>query len=212
MSRTSYAEHVDASSFGPHALDSATPELRSNFCDRLVKPGQGPLRDASFLNAVLDLLRAVLQPKLMFLGMLTNGGKTVNTCLAFQNGGRIKNFSYALADSPCATVLGPQSMCIYPDEVASLFPLDRELRRLGAMGYVGMPLLSRSGEQIGIIAAITAHPIANLDEVRSAFQLFGSRLSLELELAISGEDEPTGVAEAMQVEERRIVEAVQQAS
>lgn len=212
MDGTQYSEHVDSSSFGRYAIGSAPGALREQFCERLVKRGEGPLKDATFLNAVLDLLRTVLQPKLMFLGMLSTDGRTVTTCIAFQDGERIKNFSYALENSPCATVLGPQSMCIYPDEVAALFPLDRDLQNLNACGYVGMPLLSRGGEQIGIIAAVTVHPIRNLEEVRSAFRVFGSRLSLELERAITGEEDFGEVAEAVVAEELALIEAVRQAS
>lgn len=212
MPHEAYSEHIRKTSFDPNVIETAPESLRATLSDRLVKPGQGPLQDASFLNAVLDLLRAVLQPKLMFLGTLSADGKRVSTCLTFQDGERAPNFTYTLADSPCATVLGPQSLCIYPDDVATLFPLDRALQKLGARGYVGMPLLDRSGEQIGIIAAVTAHVIGNLDEVRAAFQVFGGRLSLELERAMSGKDDSEAIAKQLGREERRITNAVKRAS
>lgn len=76
----------------------------------------------------------------------------------------------------------------------------------------GMPLRSRDGEQIGIIGAVTVHPIRDLDAVRSALRVFGTRLSLELERAIAGESATDDIAEAVRAEEQRLLEAARQAS
>lgn len=207
-----YTERIESASFGLAEVPGAPDVVRGGFCDRLLQRGEGPIDDVAFMNAVLELLRALLQPRLMFLGLLTNDGRSVTTCLVIEDGKRAKDFTYALADSPCATVLGPQAMCIYPEDVAALFPLDYALQRLKAQGYVGMPLLARDGRQIGIIGAVTAHAIRDLDAVRSALRIFGRRLSLELERTISDADAAEEIAEAIRREEQQLAVAMREVS
>jgi hypothetical protein len=161
-------------------------------------------RNTAVMASLLDSLERVIDPTLLFLGVLSEDGRDVTTFMTYQDGERAANFSYKLENSPCATVLGPQALCIYPDDVAAIFPLDVALQRLGARGYVGMPLLSRAGEKLGIVAAVTDHSITNLDEVRGALKLFGRRLSLELERSLSGEDVSAELTEAISLEDARL--------
>ena len=65
---------------------------------------------------------------------------------------------YAIRDTPCAEVLQGK-ICYYPNDVAALFPRDRDLQEINAVSYVGIPLYSSTQEVVGHLAVIDTKPI-----------------------------------------------------
>jgi hypothetical protein len=184
-------EIVRRSTFGASGVRPLARESRRAPLSRFggLRAETAPRDD--YLEAVVDYLSAVIDPIAFYVGTLDPGGQRIRTIIAAREGERVDNFTINLADTPCSAVLGPQALCIYTDGVADLFPRAHHLRALGAEGFVGMPLLSRDGAKIGIVAAVTQHPIENIDEIRSALYTFGGFLSLVVErqlLAAAGAD------------------------
>lgn len=199
--------HVDPSVFDP-LITSTHAGCLLRLC------GNGrPLPSGEFFDAVMQLMIDVLDPALMFVGAL-DADDSAHTVVAYRGAKRTENFTYRLTDTPCSEVLVPRGACIYTEDVAELFPRSAQLRALEAQGYVGMHLRSRSDEQIGLIAAATAHRIGNIAEVRAAYYGFRCRLALELErilLHAAGAD-TTDIERAITGEERALCHALSSAS
>lgn len=203
----SLIEGVDYHSFGASVLDTLSAEPKNDCIHCLEETQSAGLQGKQFLEAVMRLIWTVLEPKLLFLGVCSGDGKTVKTVITYQDGKRCKDFDFAIAHTPCSDVLGPQSLCIYPSDSAALFPRAERLQMLKAEGYAGMPLFSRDGTRIGVLTAITDHPIENLEEVRGVFTVFGARLSLELERLLADRAHRQEVMHAVKREEQMLLEA-----
>lgn len=203
-------EAVDRFSFGLTALQPLVEMDRREPLDRFRTAAATAPSGAPFFEALLAFLWAVIDPVMLYVGVLEPPGETVRTVVAIRDGKRVENYPINLADTPCAAVLGPQAMCIYTDSVADLFPRTRGLRTMNAEGYVGMPLFARDGTKIGIVTAVTAHPVENIDEIRSALYTFGGRLSLELErhLKTTAGGDTTEIDAAIEAAERALASAL----
>jgi len=100
--------------------------------------------------------------------------------LAFVLDGEIReNFEYAIAGTPCETVVG-RSFRIYPSKLGTVFP-DDELARLGFESYAGYPLNNTMGEPLGLIAVISRKPMADPGFIESVLKIFAVRAAAELE-------------------------------
>lgn len=207
----SLVEGVDYSSFGASVLGTIPATPRNDCLGCLSESQHAGLEGRAFLESVMRLIWTVLEPRMLFLAVVTRDDAFLRSIITYLDGRRTEGFTYPVAHSPCSSVLGPQALCIYPSDVAGLFPRDMTLQRLRAEGYVGMPLLSRSGERIGMLGAITVHPILNLDEVRGVLKVFGTRLSLELERMLADDDSRADVMGALHEEEQRLLRAADSA-
>jgi hypothetical protein len=104
-------------------------------------------------------------------------------------------------------VVGPQSICVYSSGVAELFPEDADLITMGAAGFLGMPLFSREGRKIGLLAIMTTQPLEDADTLTALLRFVGTRTSLELEYELAtanANDEATGLADLLAEEDARL--------
>lgn len=87
---------------------------------------------------------------------------------------------FDLAGTPCANVRETRSFCSF-NAAAERFPQDNFLRDYGIEFYIGLPVISSSGEVIAVINAMSDRAI-NLNEGDRLFlQAMASRVRLELE-------------------------------
>ena len=88
--------------------------------------------------------------------------------------------SYPLPGTPCGTLVGKR-FCVYPSGVATSFPDDADLVRMGAQGYAGYSLLDRHGRPLGIVSVLSRRPLDHLDVVEAILQIFAVRAAAEIE-------------------------------
>ena len=91
-----------------------------------------------------------------------------------------ENFEYSLQYTPCDNVAN-DSICVYPENICSLYPKDQLLIDMGIEGYIGTPLHDSKGEVFGLVVALYKQKIENVESVTSLFELFSGRISAEIE-------------------------------
>jgi PAS domain S-box-containing protein len=96
------------------------------------------------------------------------------------NGEVVDNVEYALKHTPCS-ILVNDSVCIYPENVCSLFPDDQMLIDMNIQGYLGVVLHNSNQQTIGIIVALYETQIRNSAFVQTLLELFSGRISAEME-------------------------------
>ena len=136
-----------------------------------------------FFPALVQQLSKALNVTYAFVSEFCVDRTKVRT-LAFWAGDHFEeNFEYAIADTPCETVLaGELYHCA--DHVADRFPLHRkELEGLGVQSYLAIPVTNASGQVLGHLAVMgrTGMELEQLD--LSVFKVFGARAGAELERA-----------------------------
>ncbi|MFC1742914.1 response regulator [Candidatus Riflebacteria bacterium] len=93
---------------------------------------------------------------------------------------KVSDFTYKLAASPCENVI-EKGYCFYPEGICELFPEDKELIDLHAVGYVGIPLRGNKKQPIGVLCAISRNKLKLSDYTEALMNIFEARAVSEIE-------------------------------
>ncbi len=100
--------------------------------------------------------------------------------LAFWAGdGFADNIEWALAGTPCQGVVGGQ-FSHYPTGVQRTFPADLPLVELGAVSYLGVPLLTPDQHVLGHLFVMDTRPMPGVPRNLALFRIFAARAASEL--------------------------------
>ncbi|MFO7567664.1 MAG: hypothetical protein R6X02_33795 [Enhygromyxa sp.] len=140
--------------------------------------------DHAYLTWLVEFLRDLGGVSYAFVGELVGENEDrVQTIALSTPAGPGENFSYDLADTPCATVLANTHACVhYPGAVAPQFPKDTMLVDMGIESYVGLGLLGASGRVNGLIVVLDTKPIPadRLGALEQLLQVFRARTEAAL--------------------------------
>lgn len=115
------------------------------------------------------------------VGVLSNDNPDEVSTLSFAISGTLgPNFTYALKGTPCERVIG-RDICYYRSSVAKLFPEDAFLREHGIESYIGVPLFTSAGKEIGIVAMCDQKPLENEASALSLITILSARVATDLE-------------------------------
>lgn len=102
--------------------------------------------------------------------------------LALVNGNELQtNYRYSLKGTPCEPVIRDARILHHPDNVADIYPEDRELKSLGVRSYLGVPLLDTDGTVLGHLAVMDQRPMPEQPEGLAVIQIFAARAAAELQ-------------------------------
>ncbi|WP_304525398.1 EAL domain-containing protein [Halomonas sp. I5-271120] len=134
----------------------------------------------SFFSELAVCLARILRVDHVIVACIDPSDNTMARTLGLWSRGRLlNNFSYPLAGSPCERVIRNEP-CHYPEKVCAVFPDDDLLADLAVESYLGMPIIDRSGETLGLIAVLDAGPLWSPDIAREALRIAAMRVGAEL--------------------------------
>lgn len=132
-----------------------------------------------FFNALVKQLNEALEADFTFIGKLCNDSD-IQTLSVFSQNAIQPNFSYSLAHTPCATLIGNDSCC-YSDKVTELFPDDKMLVEMGVSGYLGVSLFDSKKQAAGILVSLFKRPIKDAFFKETLLLIYASQAGGELE-------------------------------
>jgi PAS domain S-box-containing protein len=101
--------------------------------------------------------------------------------LAFRlDGAWVEGYERAIDGTPCELVLERRRLLHIADRVLEIFPQEADLRRLGAVSYMGVPLTDLDGEVLGHMAVMDRVPMPEMPETVAVFEIFAARAAAEL--------------------------------
>jgi PAS domain S-box-containing protein len=101
--------------------------------------------------------------------------------LAFRLGDEwVDGWEMVVDGTPCETVINTVGLVHYPDNVVALYPNDPELQRLGAVSYMGVPLLDADRRILGNLAVLDTRPMPAEPRALAVFRIFADRAAAEL--------------------------------
>lgn len=102
--------------------------------------------------------------------------------IAFRLGGDwVPHYEYDVRGTPCGAALEKRDLVIFPDRVLDVFPEENDLRAMGAVSYMGAPLLDEAGQRIlGHVGVLDTRPMADADGYARVFRIFANRAGAEL--------------------------------
>jgi PAS domain S-box-containing protein len=91
-----------------------------------------------------------------------------------------EGFSYDVRESPCGVAV-TKGFSLFPDSVCELFPENDVLRKLNAVGYVGVPLKGNSEKAIGLLCAISRSRLNLPERADHVMRILAARAAAEIE-------------------------------
>ena len=101
--------------------------------------------------------------------------------LAFMLGGEwVPDYETPIDGTPCQRVIENQRLLHLPERVLELFPDEANLRRMGAVSYMGVPLQDLDGSVLGHMAIMDVRPMPEDPVKLTLFEIFAGRAAAEL--------------------------------
>ncbi len=106
--------------------------------------------------------------------------KTLRSRAFWHRNAWVEGYEYKIPGTPCEPVVEQARLVHYPDEIIRLFPLDPDLPKLGAVSYMGVPLMAADGTLLGHLAVLDSKPMP-ADKLKfAALRTFAARATSEL--------------------------------
>jgi PAS domain S-box-containing protein len=126
-------------------------------------------------------LADILGVAIAFVAVFADPARTQMRMLAFRLDGKLRTpFTYPLAGTPCAMVVGSQFRCV-PSDARREFPRDDLFARLGLESYAAYPLNDAAGAPLGLIGAMDRKPLRDVALCEAILKIFAMRAAAELE-------------------------------
>jgi formate hydrogenlyase transcriptional activator len=133
-----------------------------------------------FMRHLVKNLALSLRVEQAFVAEFAGANDRVKT-IAYWSGGEWQpNVEYPLSGTPCERVVAGE-FCLYPDDVAALFPDDTALAAQGVRSYLGVPLRGADGRTLGHLAALDTRPMEGDPRGLAIFEVFANRARVEIE-------------------------------
>ena len=94
--------------------------------------------------------------------------------------GYFGDYEYHITHTPCEPVINERQLFHVPDRVIELYPQDPDLKPLGAVSYLGVPLLDTDERILGHLAVLHTEPLPEDPRVIAIFNIFAGRAAAEL--------------------------------
>jgi PAS domain S-box-containing protein len=161
----------------PRDSDEAPLDLNTL---RQIVQGTAATTGEEFFKTLVEHLARALQTKCAWVTEWLEDDRRLNS-LAFWLGDKhIDEYVYDVAGTPCEPVIENRTLAHVPDRVIDLYPDDPDLASLGAVSYLGLPLLDTNGAILGHVAVLDDKPLPE-DQTRIAvFKIFAGRAAAEL--------------------------------
>ncbi|MCG8427038.1 MAG: PAS domain S-box protein [Chromatiales bacterium] len=161
-------------------LDATERQQTQNALLALAQNASTMMDDEFYRSCVRDLAH-MYDVHYASLGIFADETRqTIHTLALWQNDGWVENVAYPLAGTPCEEIVQGDPQLI-PDGVMQRFPDDSFLQREGIQSYFGAPLISSTGEILGLVSVMGINPMAPNRWARPVLGIFANRIALELE-------------------------------
>jgi PAS domain S-box-containing protein len=133
-----------------------------------------------FFDSLVQHLARALETKSAWVTEWFPDQRELSALSFWNRDGFVKDFRYLVTGSPCETVVDERREVRIPDRVIELYPLDGSLKSLGAVSYMGVPLVDIDGKVIGHLAVLDDKPMLEDQAASSILNIFAGRAAAEL--------------------------------
>ena len=132
-------------------------------------------------EALIAELADILAVDVAFVAVFDDVGRThMRSLAAWLDGRLLRNFSYVLAGTPCARVVGREFRYV-AQGVSAEFDPGTIFAAKGMDGYAAYPQFDGSGESLGLLVTMTRTAMADPALAESMLKIFAMRMSAEIE-------------------------------
>jgi len=148
---------------------------------RAIIEGTAAETSDDFLASLVNHLTSTLQVRYAIIGEVPHKHpQTIRTIAVSAGGITGANFEYPLAQTPCETALTQPFAC-FDHHVQQTFPRFAQLREMGVDSYCGVPIRTKDGTIIGLLAVMDTKRLQHTDWLHSLLTVFATRAGAELQ-------------------------------
>ena len=96
-------------------------------------------------------------------------------------GEMLNNYEMEIVGSPCEVVFHELKLVHFAEEVQDLFGTYEAVRNMGAVSYMGVPLLDVDNNIMGHMAVMDRNPMPAQPRLKAMFEIFAARAAAELQ-------------------------------
>ncbi len=133
-----------------------------------------------FFDVLVQQLAELLEVSGVWVTEYLSDSNRLRALSFYLRGNFVEEYEYQVEGTPCEPVLNCNTICHFPSKVIELFPLDPDLKPLGAVSYMGLAMRDFNGEILGHLAVLDDKPMAELPEYYSILEIFTGRAAAEL--------------------------------
>jgi PAS domain S-box-containing protein len=133
-----------------------------------------------FFAALVTNLQAAMGTTGAWIAAYSEADRTLRAISMRMRDRWLEGFEYAIDGTPCQTAIEERQTVLIPDRILELYRDRPELRRFGAVSYMGVPLVGVDGAIIGQLAVLDDKPMVAEPRAAAIFQIFANRAAAEL--------------------------------
>lgn len=165
---------------------SSSPD--EDFLLRTISDGTASETGSSFFRALVKNLSQALGTHGAWVSEYLPEPRQLRAFAFWLGGEYVDKYEYNIDGTPCEQLLNRKSHLHIPKNVVDLFPGDPDLPEIGAVSYIGFPLLNDNSELLGNVAVVDTKPIPESFRSLAVFRIFAARATAEI-LRLKAESE-----------------------
>jgi PAS domain S-box-containing protein len=157
------------------------PDLKEDAALRIILEGTATATGEQFFVALVRNLCRALNTHGAWVTEYLEEERRLRALAFWLDGRLVDGYEYEISGTPCEPVIDGTRLVHIPENVIKLFPQDPDLPAMGAVSYMGVPLLDLDNKILGHLAVLDTRPM--LEEPRSLalFKIFAARAAAELQ-------------------------------
>ncbi len=157
-----------------------TPRIQEDKILRFLVEGTVSETGSEFFRALAKNLSDALQTHGAWVTEYLPETRRLRALGFWLNGGFLEHFEHAIEGTPCQRVIETRSRAHFPERLVELYPNDPDIAAMGAVSYMGSPLVDADGTLIGHLAVLDNRPMPAEPQLYELFDLFAVRAVAEL--------------------------------
>jgi PAS domain S-box-containing protein len=148
---------------------------------RIILEGTATETGEKFFAALVERLAEALNTQGAWVNEYLEETRRLRTLAVWLEGRFLNNYEYDILGTPCERVIDEVRLVHFRENVSELFPDNPELEKLGAVSYMGVPLLDVDGRILGNLAVLDTRPMPKEPRGLALFRIFAARATAELQ-------------------------------
>lgn len=148
---------------------------------RIILEGTATETGGRFFEALVVNLSRALNTSCAWVTEYLEEARCLRALAFWAYGEFIRDFEVDIDGTPCEDVIDNTQLVHYPDNILELFPNSPNLKQLGAVSYIGVPLMDLDGKVLGHLAVLDNQPMSEEPEGLAIFRIFAARAAAELQ-------------------------------
>jgi len=148
---------------------------------RRIVEGTAPETGQLFFAALVRSLASAMNTHGAWVTEYLPEQRTLRALSFWMGNGFIPEFDMFIDGTPCERVVDDLTLVHYPDNLIALYPRDNQLQEIGAVSYMGVPLLGANMEVMGHLAVLDTKPMPADSRLDAVLRIFAARAAAELQ-------------------------------